>query len=398
MRMWRMAGGALVSAALIAIAFAVAADFPEPKTSEYLIKNFIFHTGEVMPEMKVSYTTVGDPSGEPVLMLHGTTGSAQSMLTEGFAGALYGPGQALDATQYFIVIPDAIGTGGSSKPSDGLRAAFPEYNYADMVAAQYDLVKNHLGIDHLRLVMGNSMGGMLTWLWGTTHPDFMDALVPMASFPGPMSGRNWMMRRMLIDAVRTDPAWDGGNYKEQPPNLRIANVWYSIATSNGEQRLAEIGHTREAADAYVDQRLAEAKAPDANDALYQWNASRDFDPTADLIKIKAALLVINSEDDERNPPSSTRSRRAWRRSAMARCTSSRRAPRRRDMAPRAARLRSTPIGSRHSSPASRRCDASSRQAGRMTAGLPLWRPAPARQLSQPAQVVHAGQPDRPGRS
>jgi hypothetical protein len=145
-----MAGGALASAALVAIAFAVtAADFPEPKTSEYVIKNFGFHSGEVMPEMKVSYTTVGDPSGEPVLMLHGTTGSAKSMLTEGFAGALYGPGQALDATKYFIIIPDAIGTGGSSKPSDGLRAAFPEYNYDDMVAAQYDLVKNHLGIDHL---------------------------------------------------------------------------------------------------------------------------------------------------------------------------------------------------------------------------------------------------------
>ena len=289
--------------ALIAVAgSAQAADFPEPKTSEYVIKDFTFHTGEVMPEMKVSYTTVGDPSGEPVLMLHGTTGSAQDMLTEGFAGALYGPGQALDATKYFIIIPDAIGTGGSSKPSDGLRAAFPEYNYDDMVAAQYDLVKNHLGIDHLRLVMGNSMGGMLTWIWGVTHPDFMDALVPMASLPGPMSGRNWMMRRMLIDAVRTDPAWDGGNYKEQPPNLRIANVWFSIATSNGEKRLAKIGNTREAADAYVDKRLAEATAPDANDAMYQWNASRDFDPTPDLGKIKAALLVINSEDDERNPP------------------------------------------------------------------------------------------------
>ena len=200
MRMWRMAGGALVSAALIAVAAtAGAADFPEPKTSEYVIENFTFHTGEVMPEMRVSYTTVGDPSGEPVLMLHGTTGSAQSMLTDGFAGALYGPGQALDATKYFIIIPDAIGTGGSSKPSDGLRAAFPEYNYDDMVAAQYDLVKNHLGIDHLRLVMGNSMGGMLTWVWGTTHPDFMDALVPMASLPGPMSARNWMMRRMVIE-------------------------------------------------------------------------------------------------------------------------------------------------------------------------------------------------------
>ena len=303
MGMWGMASGALVSAALIAIAgTAQTADFPEPKTSEYIIKDFAFHTGEVMPEMRVSYTTVGAPEGEPVLMLHGTTDSAQDMLTEGFAGALYGPGQALDATKYFIIIPDAIGTGGSSKPSDGLRAAFPQYNYDDMVAAQYDLVKNRLGIDHLRLVMGNSMGGMLTWTWGVTHPDFMDALVPMASLPGPMSGRNWMMRRMLIDAVRTDPAWDGGNYKEQPPNLRIANVWFSIATNGGEKRLAKIGNTREAADAYVDQRLAKATAPDANDAMYQWNASRDFDPTEGLGKIKAALLVINSEDDERDPP------------------------------------------------------------------------------------------------
>src|ERR687892_1498624 len=154
MRMWRMASGSLVPAALIAVAGAArAADFSEPKTSEYIIKDFTFHTGEVMPEMRVSYTTVGDPSGEPVLMLHGTTGNAKSMLSDGFAGALYGPGQALDATKYFIIIPDAIGTGGSSKPSDGLRAAFPEYNYDDMVAAQYDLVKNDLGIDHLRLVM-----------------------------------------------------------------------------------------------------------------------------------------------------------------------------------------------------------------------------------------------------
>jgi len=303
MRMWTRTGGALASAALIAVATAaVAADFPEPNTGEYVIKDFTFHTGEVMPEMKVSYTTVGDPSGEPVLMLHGTTGSARSMLSDGFAGALYGPGQALDATQYFIIIPDVIGTGGSTKPSDGLRAAFPEYNFDDMVAAQYDLVKNHLGIDHLRLVMGNSMGGMLTWVWGVTHPDFMDALLPMASLPGPMSGRNWMMRRLLIESVRMDPAWEGGNYKEQPPDLRIANIWFSIGTSNGEQRLAKIGNTREAADAYVEQQLAEATAPDANDAMYQWNASRDFDPTPDLGKIEAALLVINSEDDERNPP------------------------------------------------------------------------------------------------
>jgi homoserine O-acetyltransferase len=237
-----------------------------------------------------------------------------------------------------------------------------------MVAAQHDLVKNHLGIDHLRLVMGNSMGGMLTWVWGVTHPDFMDALVPMASLPGPMSGRNWMMRRMVIDSVRTDPAWDGGNYKEQPPNLRIANVWFSVATSNGEKRLAKIGATREAADAWLDKRLAEAKAPDANDAMYQWNASRDFDPTADLGKIEAALLVINSEDDERNPPELDTL-------ANGMATSSRRPRRPRDMAPRAARPRSTPSGWRPSSPASRRRDARARQARRLAAGLPLWRSA-----------------------
>lgn len=281
---------------------ATAADFPEPVTDSFIIKDFTFHSGEVMPEMRVSYTTVGDSSGQPVLMLHGTAGSAKSMLSEGFAGALYGPGQPLDATRYFIIIPDTIGAGESSKPSDGLRAEFPEYNYVDMVNAQHDLLTKHLDIDHLRVVMGNSMGGMLTWTWGIEYPDFMDALVPMASLPGPMSGRNWMMRRMLIDAVRNDPDWNDGNYTEQPQALRLANVWFSIATSNGEKHLAKIGDSREAADAYVDKRLEEGTAPDANDAMYQWNASRDFDPVPDLDKIEAALLVINSEDDERNPP------------------------------------------------------------------------------------------------
>lgn len=295
---------AILATAILALTSlaASAAGYPPPQDGEYVIKDFAFHTGEVMPEMKVHYTTVGDPSGEPVLMLHGTAGSAKSMLSEGFAGALYGPGQALDATKYFIIIPDTIGTGGSSKPSDGLRAKFPGYNYVDMVKAQHALVRDHLGIDHLRLVMGNSMGGMLTWTWGIQYPDFMDALVPMASLPGPMSGRNWMMRRMLIDAVRNDPAWKGGDYETQPPNIRVANVWFGIATSGGEKRLQKLGPNGEAASAYVDKRLAEGKVGDANDVMYQWNASRDFDPTADLGKIEAALLVINSEDDERNPP------------------------------------------------------------------------------------------------
>ena len=239
-----MAGGALVSAALIAVAAgAGAADFPEPKTSEYVIEDFTFHTGEVMPEMRVSYTTVGDPSGEPVLMLHGTTGSAKSMLTDGFAGALFGPGQALDATKYFIVIPDAIGTGASSKPSDGLRAGFPEYNYDDMVAAQHDLVKNHLGIDHLRLVMGNSMGGMLTWVWGTTHPDFMDALVPMASTARPD------VRPQLDDAP------DADRRRAHRSGLGRRQLQGAAAQPRDRQRLVRDRHQQRRAAAGEDRRI-----------------------------------------------------------------------------------------------------------------------------------------------
>jgi homoserine O-acetyltransferase len=278
-----------------------AADYPDPQEGDYVIKDFKFHTGDVLPELNVHYATVGDPSGEPVVMLHGTTGSFKSMLSEGFAGALYGPGQPLDATRYFIIIPDSIGTGQSTKPSDGMRAGFPQYNYDDMVEAQYRLVKEHLGINHVRLVMGNSMGGMHVWVWGIKYPDYMDALVPMASLPGPMSGRNWMMRRMLIDSVRTDPAWDNGNYKDQPPNLRTASTWFSIATSGGNMRLQKLGPTNAEASAYVDKRLEEAKVGDANDVMYQWASSGDFDPSADLDKIKAHVLVINSADDERNP-------------------------------------------------------------------------------------------------
>lgn len=282
-------------------ASAQSADFPDTVEGDYVIKDFRFHTGEVLPELNVHYTTVGKPSGEPVLVLHGTTGTGKRMVSDGFAGALFGPEQALDTSQYYIILPDSIGTGGSSKPSDGMHAGFPRYNYDDMVEAQYRLVKDGLGIDHLRLVIGNSMGGMHTWVWGIEHPDFMDALIPMASLPSPMSGRNWMMRRMLIDSVRTDPAWNNGEYSEQPPNLRIATVWFSVATSNGNQGLQAKGPTRLEADAYLDNRLATQKVGDANDIMYQWDASRDFDPSADLEKITAHLLVINSGDDERNP-------------------------------------------------------------------------------------------------
>ena len=191
---------------------ALAQSYPAPKEGTWIARDFKFHTGEVMPELRLAYTTVGEPSGEPVLVLHGTSDSGTAMLTPSFAGELFGPGQALDATKYFIILPDAVGHGKSSKPSDGLRAKFPRYNYDDMVLAQYRLATEGLGLKHVRLIIGNSMGGMHMWLWGSAYPDFMDALVPMASQPTEMSSRNWLMRRMIIDAVRNDPAWKGGDY------------------------------------------------------------------------------------------------------------------------------------------------------------------------------------------
>ena len=255
-----------------------------------------------MPELRLAYTTVGDPSGQPVLVLHGTTGSATSMLTPAFAGELFGAGQPLDATKYYIIIPNSIGHGKSSKPSDGLRAKFPKYNYADMVDAQYRLVKEGLGINHLRLVIGNSMGGMHTWLWGVKYPDFMDALAPMASQPTAMASRNWMMRRLIIDSIRNDPDWKGGDYTTQPKAFRTAAVFFNLATNGGTLAYQKMAPTREAADKLLDQRLAALTNADANDYLYQWEASGDYDPSPGLGRIKAAVLVINAADDERNPP------------------------------------------------------------------------------------------------
>jgi homoserine O-acetyltransferase/O-succinyltransferase len=294
---------AVAAAAFSIIAFAAsAADYPAPKEGDWIARDFRFHTGEVMPELRLHYTTVGEPSGEPVLILHGTTGSGASMLTPAFAGELFGAGQPLDASKYYIILPDAIGAGKSSKPSDGLKAKFPRYNYDDMVSAQHRLVTEGLGVKHLRLVLGNSMGGMQSWMWGTAYPEFMDALVPMASQPTEMSSRNWMMRRMLIDAVRNDPEWKGGEYTTQPPALKIANVFFGIATNGGNQALYKAAPTREKADKLLDERLAAPFTLDANDALYQWDSSRDYNPAPGLERIKAAVLAINSADDERNPP------------------------------------------------------------------------------------------------
>lgn len=279
-----------------------AADFPAPKEGSWVVRDFRFHTGETLPELRLNYTTVGEATGEPVLVLHGTTGSGASMLAPGFGGALFGPGQALDARRYYVILPDAIGTGKSSKPSDGLRAKFPQYNYDDMVDAQYRLVKEHLGVKHLRLVIGNSMGGMQTWLWGQRYPEFMDALVPLASLPTEMASRNWIMRRLIIDSIRNDPEWMNGNYAKQPKSVQFASVFYAFASNGGTQALYKAAPTREKADQLLNQRLNAPFSGDANDHLYQWDASRDYNPSPGLEKIQAALLAINSADDERNPP------------------------------------------------------------------------------------------------
>jgi len=296
--------GRLISTLVFALAAlpSLAADYPAPKEGSWVVRDFRFHTGELLPELRLNYTTVGAPTGEPVLILHGTTGSGTGMLAPAFAGELFGPGQPLDASRYYIILPDAIGTGKSSKPSDGLRTKFPRYNYDDMVVAQYRLVTEHLGVRHLRLVLGNSMGGMQTWMWAQKYPEFMDVAVPMASFPTEMSSRNWMMRRLIIDSIRNDPEWMNGNYTKQPRSLQFASVFYGIGTNGGNQALYKAAPTREKADALLNQRLSAPFRGDANDHLYQWDSSRDYDASSGLERIQATLLAINSADDERNPP------------------------------------------------------------------------------------------------
>ena len=279
-----------------------AADYPAPKEADWIAKDFRFHTGHVMPELKLHYTTIGEPSGQPILVLHGTAGSARSMLTPGFAGELFGAGQALDAGKYYIIIPDGIGHGASSKPSDGMRTAFPKYNYDDMVDAQHRLITEGLGIKHLRLVIGNSMGGMHAWIWGSKYPDAMDALVPMAAQPTEMSARNWMMRRMMVETVRADPDYKGGNYTSQPGMMKYASVMFGIATAGGTLAYQQLAPTAAAADKNVDDRLKAPFVADANDFIYQWESSRDYNASAALEKIAASVLAINAADDERNPP------------------------------------------------------------------------------------------------
>lgn len=291
----------LLSSALLH-SVAQAAGYPGQREADWIAPSFTFHTGETLNNLKLHYTTVGDPANPAVLLLHGTYRSGADFVGKDFAGEMLGPGQALDAGKYFIIMPDAIGVSKSSKPSDGLRAKFPQYNYADMVLAQYRLVTEGLGAKHLRLVMGNSMGGMQTWMWGEMYPGMMDALVPMASQPIEMASRNWMMRRMLVESIRQDPAWNGGNYTTQPPSLRLANTMFGIATAGGTIAYQTQAPTRAQADKIIDDRLAAPVTADANDFIYQWGSSADFNAMPNLTRIQAPLLAINSADDERNPP------------------------------------------------------------------------------------------------
>jgi homoserine O-acetyltransferase/O-succinyltransferase len=282
-------------------------NWPNLRESDFIIRDFRFASGETLPELRQHTITLGVPQTDAggritnaVLLIHNTTGTAKTWLEPALADELFAPGQPLDATRYFLVIPDIIGFGRSSKPSDGLRARFPHYRLHDVAVAQHRLVTEGLNILHLKLVMGLSLGGMLTWMLGEMFPDFMDALVPVASQPGPMSGRNWIQRRINVEAIRNDPEWNNGDYEMQPTHwARVAPI--SALFTQNVVRIQERGATREQADAFYRQLVENAKKGDANNRLYQIESTMDYDPSADLEKIKARLLAINFADDAVNP-------------------------------------------------------------------------------------------------
>ncbi|SDG62051.1 homoserine O-acetyltransferase [Pseudomonas abietaniphila] len=292
----------LLCASLFASHTVQAASLPAAKEGDWVAPEFTFHDGKKLNDLKLHYVTLGNPQNPAILYLHGTYRPGSDVLSKDFGGELFGPGQPLDASKYYIISTDGIGMGQSTKPSDGLRAAFAQYNYEDMVQAQYRLVTEGLGVKHLRLVIGNSMGGMQTWMWGENWPQMMDALVPMASQPTEMSSRNWMMRRLLVESIKQDPAWNNGNYTAQPPSLRLANAMFSTATSGGTLAYQASAPTRALADKRVDERLNAPQTADANDFIYQWQSSADFNAAPGLSKIQAPVLAINAADDERNPP------------------------------------------------------------------------------------------------
>jgi len=280
------------------------------REGDAVLREFRFESGEFLPELRIHYLTLGQPVrdasgrvGNAVLILHGTGGTGRQFLAPQFAGVLYGPGAPLDTTRYYLILPDGIGHGRSSKPSDGLHARFPQYDYADMVKAQYLLLTKWLGVTHLRLVMGTSMGGMHTWVWGEAHPEFMDALMPLACLPVAIVGRNRLWRQMIVDAIRSDPNWMGGEYASEPQTALRAATDLLIIAGSAPLFMQRTLATRDSVDRYLEVSLR-ARLPglDANDLLYQINASRDYDPSPNLAKIRAPLLHVNSGDDFINPP------------------------------------------------------------------------------------------------
>ena len=302
---WLVVIGFLAAASLNA---QVPSQYPATE-GDYVAHNFKFKSGEELPELRLHYKTLGKPERDAqgriknaVLILHGTGGSGQQFLVAQFAGELYGPGQLLDINKYFIILPDGIGHGKSSKPSDGMHAHFPAYDYDDMVAAQHLLVTEGLGVQHLRLILGTSMGCMHSFVWGESYPDFMDALMPLACLPVQIAGRNRVWRKMLMDAIRDDPAWTGGEYKEEPKQALLTAEDFLVIAGSAPLLMQKTLPTRDAADKYAEDAEKRAAALDANDLLYQVNASRNYDPSPQLEKITAPVMWINSADDFINPP------------------------------------------------------------------------------------------------
>ena len=299
----------LFSLVLFFAAAAQAAPYPEPVHGDFVVRNFRFASGEALAGLKLHYFTLGTPARNAdgritnaVLLLHGTGGRGAGFLTDAFAGELFGGGQPLDAARWLIIVPDNIGHGRSSRPSDGLRAKFPHYGYTDMVEAQHRLITEGLGVDHLRLIVGTSMGGMHAWMWAGKHPDFMDAVLPIACLPAQISGRNRMERRLIIDAIRNDPEWKGGDYDRQPQGLVTALRMIAISAGSTKQLYLQ-APTQEGTDRLLDRMVQQRmQNADANDLLYAWDASRDYDPAPDLENIRAPVMAVNFEDDERNPP------------------------------------------------------------------------------------------------
>lgn len=296
---------------LVACRVALAAEapaYPNAVEGDFTIKDYKFATGESLPEVKMHYRTFGTPMRDgqgrinnAVLLLHGTTGSGAQFLSPGLAGELFGPGQALDATKFYLILPDSIGRGKSSRPSESLRMKFPRYGYVDAADLQYRLVSEKLGVSHLRLILGTSMGGMHAWVWATRHPEFVDALMPIACQPAPITGRNLVWRRIIVDSIKSDPAWNQGNYTAQPHGwTSMLPVFRMLIDS--PQNLEESIPNIEKADSFVAGAMADAaKTFDANDMVYALDSSRDYDPTAELDKVKARVVAVNFSDDELNP-------------------------------------------------------------------------------------------------